>query len=118
MFLQEHFSDSKLAKCSYRNTSPETRGAERCCGNTLRTQARPRSHDTRPGLAAAEDFGPTVPTGTLLRDWQLRLTRRESSQKQELIGGNVPAGTSVPLGRLCAVTVQLEKCSCRNTVEN
>src|SRR5437660_12467280 len=66
MFLQEHFSDSKPAKCSYRNTSPETRGAERCCGNILRTQARPRSHDTRPGLAAAEDFGPSVPSGTLL----------------------------------------------------
>jgi len=63
-----------------------------------------RDHMTRdPGLAAAEDFGPSVPTGTLLRDWQLRLTRRESSQKQELIGGNVPAGTSVPLGRLRAV---------------
>ena len=62
-----------------------------------------RDHMTRdPGLAAAEDFGPSVPTGTLLRIGSCD-PPGESSQKLELIGGNVPAGTSVPLGRLRAV---------------
>jgi hypothetical protein len=43
---------------------------------------------------------------------------RDRTQAQELSGRNVPLGTFVLLDQLLRSRVKLEKCSCRNTVEN
>jgi hypothetical protein len=81
-------------------------------------------------ILATPDFGPSVPTGTLR--WigscdtqESVLARQVASTRNSIDTRNVPAGTFVLFGQLSGCSVpklgsvaKLEKCSCRNIVEN
>src|SRR5260370_40032567 len=72
-------------------------------GHTLRIHGTARSDDTRPCLAAAEDFGPSVPTGTLLRIGSCDPPGERAVRDKNPLVEMFLQELSVPLGRLRAV---------------